>query len=69
MGIGTQMMACLIDLSREAGIETLELQVLSTNPRALALCRKHGFTKAGVTYKKIRRGGKSIDAIIMTRKI
>ena len=68
-GIGTEMMACLIDLSREAGMKTLELHVLSTNPRALALYKKLGFKHAGVIEKKIRRGGKSIDLMIMTRGI
>lgn len=69
MGIGTQMMDCLIHLSREAGMKTLELQVLSTNPRAFALYKKLGFKHAGVIEKKIRRNGKSIDVIIMTRRL
>jgi len=69
MGIGTQMMACLIGLSRKAGMKTLELHVLSTNPRAVALYEKFGFKRAGVIEKKIRRGGKSIDLLIMTRRL
>jgi ribosomal protein S18 acetylase RimI-like enzyme len=66
MGIGSRMMECLIGLSREAGMKTLELHVLATNPRAFALYEKIGFKKAGVLEKKVRRGGKAIDVTIMT---
>ncbi len=50
-------------------MKTLGLQALSTNPGAFALYRKLGFKRAGVIEKKIRRGGKSIDAIMMTRAL
>jgi ribosomal protein S18 acetylase RimI-like enzyme len=67
IGIGTQMVECLVDMSRKAGMKTLGLHVLSTNPKAFVLYEKLGFKKTGVVEKKIRRGGKSIDLLIMTR--
>ena len=69
IGIGERMMACLIDQSRKGGIKTLELHVLATNPRACALYSRLGFYHAGVVEKKIRRGGKSIDLVIMTMNL
>ncbi len=69
MGIGTEMLSCLVELSKKAGLKTLELHVLLTNPAAMKLYAKSGFNKAGVVEKKIRRGGKSIDVIIMTRTL
>src|SRR5712691_5779346 len=67
IGIGMEMMLSLIKLSKEAGFKTLELEVLSTNPRATGLYEKVGFERAGILKRKIRREQKVIDAIIMTR--
>lgn len=67
MGIGTEIMRSLVKLSKDAGLKTLELQVLSTNPTAASVYEKVGFKRAGVIEKKIRRGGKVIDAVIMTK--
>ncbi len=68
MDIGRQMLRCLIDLSREARMKPLELHVRSTNPKAFALCKRLEFDRAGLIENKARRGGESIDVIIMTRK-
>ena len=65
MGIGGAMLSCLKDLSKDAGLETLELQVLGTNTRALALYERSGFRQAGLVERKYRRGGRAIDSIIM----
>jgi len=69
MGIRSQMIKCLIDLSIEEGLESLELRVLSTNPRASGLYKRHGFRQAGVLEKKVRGGRKSIDLLIMTCRL
>ena len=70
IGIGTEMLTTLIRLSKEAGMKTLELEVLSTNPKATALYQRVGFERAGVLKGKIRRQrGKVIDGIIMTRDL
>ena len=63
------MMKILIDLGKRAGLKTLELHVLSTNPRAVDLYKVHGFNRAGVLEKKVRRGGKSIDLLITTLRL
>jgi len=69
IGIGNAMMQSLIKLSKEAGLKTLELEVLSTNPRAALLYQRVGFKRAGVLKRKIRRGKRVIDAIIMARNL
>ncbi len=66
IGMGTEMLRSLIELSRDAGLKTLQLEVFSTNPRAQALYRKVGFKRAGLLKGKVRRGPKVIDAIVMT---
>jgi len=63
------MLRRLFDLSREAGMKTLELHVLSTTFKAFALYSRLGFNSADLIESKIRRGGKSIDVIIMTRAL
>jgi ribosomal protein S18 acetylase RimI-like enzyme len=69
IGIGNAMMRSLTKLSKEAGLKTLELEVLSTNPRAAILYERLGFKRTGLLKGKIRRGQKVIDAIIMTRDL
>lgn len=69
MGIGTSMLECLIGLSRQAGLKTLELGVLGSNPRAFALYQRAGFRRAGLLEKKIRRGGRAIDVVVMTMRL
>ena len=69
MGIGTEMMKELIHQSRELGVRTLQLEVLSTNPRAASLYEGVGFERAGLLKEKVRRKGKSIDCIVMTMSL
>jgi L-amino acid N-acyltransferase YncA len=69
MCIGTQMAKRLVDMSRKAGMKTSELRVSSTNPEAHLLYEQLGFKNAGVVEKAIRRGGESIDLLMMTRRL
>lgn len=48
LGIGTAIMQALIETAREAGYEQLELDVVETNARALALYEKMGFQSYGL---------------------
>ena len=42
-GIGTALLTSVIDTAREAGMRTVTLEVVDTNPRALALYERLGF--------------------------
>jgi RimJ/RimL family protein N-acetyltransferase len=69
IGIGTEMLRTLIDECTKEGLRTIELQVLKTNPRALALYEGLGFVKVGVIAKKVHRGGRFIDVLLMSKEL
>ena len=59
LGIGSAIMASLIECARAAGYELLELSVVEENVRALALYDKLGFERCGRIERvfKLRSGG------------
>ena len=66
MGIGTRMLGESIDFSRRLGYETLELDVVADNVRALALYRSFGFEEYGRLPKGFRlRDGSHQELILM----
>jgi len=50
----------------EFNVQTISLEVLETNTRALNLYTKLGFEKVGVSDEKIIRDGNTIDSIFMS---
>lgn len=48
LGIGAAILRALIDTARQAGYEQLELDVVETNARAIALYEKLGFVSYGL---------------------
>ena len=64
-GIGLQMMKTLVDESRKAGLETIELEVFASNPRAIHVYEAAGFKQVGRIPKKIFRKGRFTDIIVM----
>lgn len=50
-GLGTRLLASVLDVARGRGIETLFLEARASNTRALELYRRFGFTEVG-----LRRG-------------
>lgn len=68
-GIGTGLMARMIDFARESGAELLTLEVRSDNERARALYRKFGFTAFGTFPKYFKIGGQYYDVDCMTRTL
>jgi|GEM_PF-163567 RimJ/RimL family protein N-acetyltransferase len=69
LGIGTAMMSKALELSKDIGIRTLELEVFANNLRAIHLYEKTGFTQVGRIPKKIQRDGKFIDIIMMWKEL
>jgi RimJ/RimL family protein N-acetyltransferase len=65
IGIGTEMMAVLIEESRKAGLKLLVLGVFETNNRARHVYEKLGFKEIGRVPKGIFRNGRYIDEIRM----
>jgi RimJ/RimL family protein N-acetyltransferase len=66
LGIGKEIMKKLIELSRIAGLKTIELEVFANNPRAIHLYESVGFKQAGIIPKKIFRKDRFIDIIVMS---
>jgi RimJ/RimL family protein N-acetyltransferase len=65
-GIGSALLACAIDWSREQGMHKLCLQVFAHNEAGIALYRKFGFEEEGRLVKQYRRrSGELWDAIQM----
>ena len=61
-GIGTQLMARLIDFARNtAGAEMIQLEVRGDNAPAIALYRKFGFEKTGTFPRMFRIGDRYAD--------
>jgi ribosomal protein S18 acetylase RimI-like enzyme len=64
-GIGKRLAQSCIDRARDAGIERVELEVFSTNERAIALYRRLGFLTEGVKRFARKLDGKYEDKLIM----
>ncbi len=68
-GIGGAMLRTLLDQCVRRGLHTVELEVLMTNPRAMRLYERLGFRKVGVLKKKVNRGGRFIDVVVMSTEL
>ena len=67
-GIGTALMAALIDLADNwLGLKRLELDVNTDNVPALALYRRFGFAVEGTHRAHVFRGGAFVDGHTMAR--
>jgi len=67
-GVGTQLMAALIDAAdRWLGCLRIELTVYTDNAAAIALYRKFGFEVEGTHRAYALRDGRYVDALAMAR--
>lgn len=65
-GIGTALMQTLIDEVRKTAAEQLELEVVSTNERAIRLYERFGFAEFGRHPRKLKyRDGAYADMVLM----
>jgi RimJ/RimL family protein N-acetyltransferase len=65
IGIGSQMLAYVIEWARQMKFKKLEASVFTTNNRSVKLFSKAGFTEEGVRHKRIRVGRKYVDEVLM----
>jgi len=66
-GIGSQMLAYLLDWARRKGLHKVTLGVFANNKRAIHIYEKIGFTVEGVLRQQHRIGGHYVDEILMAR--
>lgn len=66
IGIGTQLLRRIIEIAKDKEFEKMQLNVFSSNPRALKLYEEFGFQEAGRTRNGIKfPNGTYTDEIIM----
>jgi RimJ/RimL family protein N-acetyltransferase len=68
-GIGTKLMQRAVDFALENRIEWIDLFVFSDNVAAIALYERFGFSEAGRRPDRFRLLGRSVDDILMTRRV
>ena len=69
MGIGKLMVEQLIDISKEQGIEQIELEVVADNGRAISLYKKLGFDIMATFPNNMKyKDGTYVDAYWMMKK-
>lgn len=69
-GIGSHIMAAILEAARQAGYEQIELDVVADNARAIALYKKFGFEIYGTHEKAYRcRNGKYQTLYLMSCKL
>lgn len=64
-GLGRHLLAAVLDLAREAGLERVTLYANASNTRALALYEKAGFVRDGLLRREIKDGDRYDDVVIM----
>ena len=69
LGIGRRIMETLVRESRGRGMRTLDAEFLADNVAARRTYEREGFKQAGIIPKKVFRGGKYFDGLIMAREL
>lgn len=64
-GIGSNLMAILIGYAIEAGVEIIDLEVVTSNENAIALYQKYGFEIIATYENFMKVDNNYIDAYIM----
>jgi len=66
-GVGSRLLARLIELARELGYHKLVLSAFPTNPGGMALYEKFGFRTVGIYKEQGLLDGRWVDTIIMEK--
>ncbi|MGC8623411.1 MAG: GNAT family N-acetyltransferase [Candidatus Micrarchaeia archaeon] len=69
IGIGTALVKELLKQAKKLGIKLVYLEVFANNVHAQNLYKKMGFEITGALPKKLRYGGKYVDAVFMAKKL
>ncbi len=69
LGIGLAMMNTLMRECRKAGMKTLQLEVFANNARAIHVYRKVGFREVGRIPRKMHRGSRFYDSLVMATEL
>ena len=62
-GIGSKLLAAVLDHSKSFGLEKVELYVYTSNKSAIALYRKFGFEQEGLIRKYRKLDGQYFDCL------
>ena len=66
MGVGTALLRVLVEQAKTTALEQLELEVVSTNERAIRLYERFGFTEFARHPRKLKyRDGSYADMVLM----
>ncbi len=68
-GVGSALLAALIDAARDLGYHKLVLAGFPFNERGVALYRKFGFREVGVYHEQGMLDGRWVDVILMERML
>jgi RimJ/RimL family protein N-acetyltransferase len=68
-GVGTALIEAILLWAPEHGIDRVEVQAWSSNPRALALYERLGFVREGARVGAMRRDGETADVILLARRL
>ena len=66
-GVGSRLLAPLIELARSLGYHKLVLSAFPTNPGGMALYQKFGFRTVGIYKEQGLLDGQWVDTIIMEK--
>ena len=66
-GVGSRILARLIELARDLGYHKLVLSAFPTNPGGMALYEKFGFRTVGIYKEQGKLDGRWVDTIIMEK--
>jgi phosphinothricin acetyltransferase len=66
-GVGSRLLARLVELARELGYHKLVLSAFPWNEAGMALYRKFGFRTVGIYREQGKLDGRWVDTILMER--
>ncbi|WP_454229701.1 N-acetyltransferase family protein [Propioniciclava flava] len=69
LGVGSQLLAALIDSARDAGVHALIAAVSHENDASIALHKKHGFTQVGRLPQVGAKFGRWLDLVLLQRTL
>jgi ribosomal-protein-alanine N-acetyltransferase len=69
LGLGSRLLGRMLDLARKRQVERVVLEVRPSNEQAMALYRRHGFSKVGERRGYYPAQGGREDAVVMSLRL